>query len=231
MLVSCTPYHIYLSWNNTCKFEQDTCFCWIENNGNIGFRDWWWWPQWGQALAHHHQESGGQALGLPWARFDLLLEAAGHLGLTLTEHWWHISFAYMGTGTCIQFKYIQMGVSASTASEGQRALQELYSLINIHHFGLCLFLLCSEWWTEVKDHPAICYGQSYITVHDASFMEQFKWMLNWTSLSLFPTWTYFPAKVTLRCIVLKHKLSLLKQTYRPGDIIPLHKHLDIRKTG
>jgi hypothetical protein len=99
----CTAPHITHTWVETthAKFEQDTCFCWIENNGNIGFRDWWWWPQWGQALVHHHQESGGQALGLPWAQFDVLLEAAGHLGLTLTEHWWHISFAYLGTGTCI----------------------------------------------------------------------------------------------------------------------------------
>jgi hypothetical protein len=39
-----------------------------------------------------------------------------------------------------------------------------------------------------------------------------------TSLSLFPMRRYFPAKVTLRCIVLTHKLSLLKQTYRPCDI-------------
>ncbi len=78
----CPAPHITHTWVETthAKSEQDTCFCWIENNGNIGFRDWWWWPQWCQALAHHHQESGSQALGLPWAQFDVLLEARRSFG-------------------------------------------------------------------------------------------------------------------------------------------------------
>jgi hypothetical protein len=96
ILNACVLHPISHTWVETThvKFEQDICFCWIENNGNIGFRDWWWWPQWGQALGHHHQESSSQALGLPWAQFDVLLEVTGHLGLTLTEHWWHTSFAW-----------------------------------------------------------------------------------------------------------------------------------------